>query len=575
MIDGNPILKIKEDGYIQTLDKYGKATVVIEENTSLENQVVMLNIMISQVYSLSIEKPYEALNLPMGSETNLKVTLQEENARSFADKIEGVDLFIENSHPHIVEATLDKYNSTLSLNALGIGEANVRIFTKDNIFDVIRVKVQSSILPPSPVQLHVGGEVHFIFADDENPVSTKWDTKDTNILSVDSIHGTSIGLKEGTANVNIYKNIYSISGASSDSYSSDSSLNTVSLVAKVDVKKVDRIELDQSTVPEFFTNVRSNKYYQDEYRIKLNMFLEDGLTEITPEVVYKGKTLIKQNVKLTCDTEQNQFAVVFISDSHTDSRAKMSYMNWLIIRPRQEDSQVSSIPNTLKVKCIATSNQPSSYKHEEIFEIPFVSYFYINHPSRELNFYQDERFKSVPITSNSNFDVHVEANSDLINYKVDQKYANQNSYELQFSVPAGVKNEFRELKVTVTNPLAEQSETFLLSFYKNPKSHYSHSQVGITSRVDAEPVVDHKPSDDQFSDQAVSIAASFIIILILAIVVLVVIIYFVFCSKPENQVYDLDSSGLDSSSQERLRGFNSRSKKGQPIRSRMRYHYRD
>ena len=221
-LNNSPILRILDGGNVQTLDKYGKATVVIEENQSFDNQIVMLNIMISQIYSISIEKPYTALNLPMGSESNLKITFQEENARSFAEKIEGVDLFIENSHPHIVKASLDYYNSTLNLNALGIGEANIRIFTKDNIFDVIRVKVLSSILPHSPIQLHVGGIVQFVFSDKDATTGAKWRTEDNSILSVDPVYGKTEGIAEGVGKV-IYE-------------------GGVNLVSVVNVKKVDRIK---------------------------------------------------------------------------------------------------------------------------------------------------------------------------------------------------------------------------------------------------------------------------------------------------------------------------------------------
>lgn len=443
--EDNPILKIQNDGYIETLDKYGKATVVIEENQSLENQVVMLNIMISQIYSLSIEKPYTALNLPMGSETNLKITFQEENARSFADKIVGVDLFVENSHPHIVKATLDYYNSTLNLNALGIGEANIKIFTKENIFDVIRVKVLSSVLPYSPVQVHVGGTVQFVFADKETPANAKWTTNNNAILNVDPVYGKAEGRAEGEAQV-IYE-------------------GDVNLVSVVNVKKVSRIELDPKTKPEFFTNAKSNKYYKEEHHLLLNVFLEDGLSEVFPEMIINGKPLIKHNIKITCETKDTNFAIVFSKIINNRYAC--------ILRPLADSAPTGKIPNTIKITASATSHFAVSYRTEETFEIPFVSFFKINYPSKTVNFYADERFKSIDVISNTDFSVDIEGNSDLVNYKI-QERDYENHYEIQFSVPSSVNEEFRDLKVRISNQLAETSETFYLSYYNKVRAAYSH-----------------------------------------------------------------------------------------------------
>jgi hypothetical protein len=485
-LDESPVLKIHDNGYIETLDKYGKATVVIEENQSLENQIVMLNIMISQIYSLSIEKPYTALNLPMGSDTKLKITFQEENARSFADKIIGVDLFIENSHPHIVKATLDyQYNSTLQLNALGIGEANIRVYTKEQIFDVIRVRVLSSVLPYSPVQLHIGGEVQFVFADKESSPNAKWATKDTSIVNVDPIYGKIEGKSEGEAHV-VYE-------------------GNVNLVNIVNVKKVDRIELDPNTKPEFFTNARNNKHYKDEHHLLLNVFLEDGLSEIYPEIVINGKPLIKHNVKITCETEHTSFAVVF---------AKVINNRYAcVLRPVSDSTPTGKIPTTIKIIVRATSEHSVSYKTEETFEIPFVSFFKINYPTKNINFYSDERFKSIDVISNTNFNVNIEGNSDLVNYKIQEKDY-ENHFEVQFSVPSTVNEEFKDLKVRFSNSLTETSETFYLSYYSKPKSSYSHSTA---TRTKDDILVEEKPIPKDGGSQVIQ--AIIIIIIVLGLMI--------------------------------------------------------
>jgi nuclear pore complex protein Nup210 len=546
-LDESPILKIHKDGYVETLDKYGKATVVIEENQSMENQIVMLNIMVTQIYSLSIEKPYTALNLPMGSETNLKITYQEENARSFASEIEGVDLFIQNSHPHIVSATLDAYNSTLNLNALGIGEANIKIYTKDNIFDVIRVKVMSSVLPHSPVQLHVGGTVQFVFAEKESNINAKWSTNDHTILKIDQAYGKAEALREGTAQA-IYE-------------------GNVNLVSLVDVKKVERIELDPHSRPEFFTNARSNKFYKDEHHLLLNVFLEDGLSEILPETLINGKPLIKQNIKITCETPDTSFAVAFSK--------QISNRYACILRPIPDSTPSGKIPNTIRLTVRATSPQSHSYKTEETFEIPFVSFFKISHPSKNINFYADERFKSLEVISNTDFSVDIEGNSDLVNYKIEEKDV-ENHYEIQFSVPSSVSQEFKDLRVKISNALTDSSETYFLSYYKDPRSSYStgsHQTTTTTTTTQREEPVHHPHVEPGEKSQI----AQIIIIFTVICGIVVGLVYYC-CGTSGNSLNYDESSFMSSDSKDKYgfsRSPNKSGRKSQAFRTMYKQHYKN
>lgn len=92
------------DTSIRTLDKYGKVTVLVEENESLGNQLAMLNVVITDIYSIASMSAYEALSLPLGSSIKLPINFQNDNAHLFADRIEGVNLMIELSHPRVVTA---------------------------------------------------------------------------------------------------------------------------------------------------------------------------------------------------------------------------------------------------------------------------------------------------------------------------------------------------------------------------------------------------------------------------------------------------------------------------------------
>ena len=123
----------------------------------------MLNVLITDIYTMATMKAYDALNLPLGSSITLPIHSQNEHALKFADNIEGLELGVLQSHPRVVSVQLDYYNQTVTLESLGTGDCNVVLYSIDrqHIFDVIRVKVSSVVKPQSPVFLHIGGDIDF------------------------------------------------------------------------------------------------------------------------------------------------------------------------------------------------------------------------------------------------------------------------------------------------------------------------------------------------------------------------------------------------------------------------------
>ena len=55
-----------------------------------------------------------------------------------------------------------------------MGEASIKVMFSEDIFDVIKVKVVSSIQPRSPVYVHHGGEVNFMY--DEGTPDSYWES---------------------------------------------------------------------------------------------------------------------------------------------------------------------------------------------------------------------------------------------------------------------------------------------------------------------------------------------------------------------------------------------------------------
>ena len=79
-------------------------TVIIEENQAFSDQVVMLNVLITDIYNLAAKDAYQGLSFPLGSKMSIPLKFQNEHAHSFANNIEGIEVGIELSHPRVVSA---------------------------------------------------------------------------------------------------------------------------------------------------------------------------------------------------------------------------------------------------------------------------------------------------------------------------------------------------------------------------------------------------------------------------------------------------------------------------------------
>mmetsp|Transcript_27408 Transcript_27408/g.20561 ORF Transcript_27408/g.20561 Transcript_27408/m.20561 type:complete len:254 (-) Transcript_27408:492-1253(-) len=68
-----PIVQLVNDEMIRTQDRYGKVTVIVEENQAFSGQLVMLNVLVTDIYNIAVKDSYQALNLPLGSTMQLAV----------------------------------------------------------------------------------------------------------------------------------------------------------------------------------------------------------------------------------------------------------------------------------------------------------------------------------------------------------------------------------------------------------------------------------------------------------------------------------------------------------------------
>ncbi len=175
-----------EDNVVKTADHYGEATIVVEESTVVDPLRSAYYVEVAPIHSLAIEHGTQIIAMPLGADVVLKLVYQDKFGRSFAPGIEGIEASIDVSHPRVLRADLDYYNSTLTVRALELGSSNIHIFLtgKEYVFDLIRVHVTSVIEPVSPVFVHVGGTVQFRTSYNYSGASGQsvWGSEDPNII---------------------------------------------------------------------------------------------------------------------------------------------------------------------------------------------------------------------------------------------------------------------------------------------------------------------------------------------------------------------------------------------------------
>ena len=70
----SPIVKLIDNRGIQTMEKYGKVTVVVEQGgEQFSDQVAMLNVFITDIFSIQVMDAYQVLQMPLGSSVTLPI----------------------------------------------------------------------------------------------------------------------------------------------------------------------------------------------------------------------------------------------------------------------------------------------------------------------------------------------------------------------------------------------------------------------------------------------------------------------------------------------------------------------
>ena len=208
------------------------------------------------------------MNVPIGHSSKISVPIkfQNEHAHLFANKIEGIEVDFQLSHPQVISAELDEFNSTITLRPQSAGECNVKVYLRNDpkVFDIFRVNVATIVQPSAIAHVHIGAQVNFTIEANkfESFDDLIWSSSNSNIFKMDSINGTGVAQAVGTADI-------MLSGK---------------IVSTVQVSKIDSARvLEDSSDLVFNVNERKN-----QLKVKLRLDPYD----IRPIYSIAGKSLI-------------------------------------------------------------------------------------------------------------------------------------------------------------------------------------------------------------------------------------------------------------------------------------------
>jgi hypothetical protein len=162
------IISMTDNGRITSYFRNGLAYISISQLNNKDNIVpVILPIMVSEFYSIFIEKTHTIIDMEVGQEMLLKIIIQHYNGILFAEKFERMPLRAVVSHPNIANVELIDFNSKLKLKAQNIGDTNIILFHPENrkIYDVFKLNVVQQTTLLNKIVISIGGNINFFGKD--------------------------------------------------------------------------------------------------------------------------------------------------------------------------------------------------------------------------------------------------------------------------------------------------------------------------------------------------------------------------------------------------------------------------
>lgn len=439
---GEDFVKVSDNGVVTAGSQKGEASVIIHHNR-VKGDFHPVNIAVTEIESIMIDRSHLARMMALGSELEFKIVYQDLMARSFPDGFEyGIDIGLEVSNSRVVQAVLENRNTTLKIRSQYVGDTLVKVFLNNNplVKDLILVSVSSVMKPVAPVYLNLGGEVQFQTTHSTPAgVSGLWTAENPNIVSVDS-DGNVKSLQEGETFVH-YK---------------EKNMDLKSLVV---VNKIKGIEL-ASGAPSHITNYEKHSSYQDSYRVPLKLYLDIEKTRELLNPRDEDKKLIKQNIHMRCTTPSHADWVIVESEM---DRGIKSDTYACIINPISNPTSVSLAPKEMAIKAIFSAQGKSLYTHETTIYIPFIPKFVIPSSDKQVMISGRTTKHTVLIGGNCQ-SIQVNSDSSLISV---QKSDIGGKCQLEINI-LGADTDMRLKRIEIIDSATGQRDEIFVSYFIDP-----------------------------------------------------------------------------------------------------------
>ena len=451
------IISMTDNGRITSYFRNGLAYISISQLNNKDNNVpVILPILVSEFYSIFIEKTHTIIDMEVGQEMLLKIIIQHYNGVLFAEKFERLPLKAVVSHPNVANVELIDFNSKIKLKAQNIGNSNIILFLPDNrkIYDVFRLNVVQQTTLLNKIVISVGGNINFFGKDltKKNELTKKgeWISDNPKILKIDK-NGYGTAINEGEATV----------------YLKEKNSQKILTSTRVLVRKISKISFDKTKLPKSFSDIKkSGMEYISEYRVPIILYSNDD--EIFTNDANDKLSIINQRIKIKCESDYPNY--VKADEINKDNKYECSF----IIRENKfgENKKREQKPKDIVIQLTVEDYNKNKNIVQE--SIPFSSSFKIKNNIHNINLSFRNRDYTIYVDNLNDLDIKL-SDSHLVKIEKIDKEKNL----IKIKVPYTVDEEFKGVTLYLANVLTGQKEEISIN-YSNSGTSGSSSRNSLS-----------------------------------------------------------------------------------------------
>ena len=436
------IISMTDNGRITSYFRNGLAYISISQLSNKDNNVpVILPILVSEFYSIFIEKTHTIIDMEVGQEILLKIIIQHYNGLLFAEKFERLPLKAVVSHPNVANVELIDFNSKIKLKAQNIGSSNIILFHPDNrkIYDVFKLNVVQQTTLLNKIVISVGGNINFFGKDltKKNELTKKgdWISDNPKILKIDK-NGYGTAINEGDATV----------------YLKEKNSQKILTSTRVLVRKISKIAFDKEKLPKLFTDIKkSGVEYINEYKVPIILYSNDD--EVFTNDANDKLSLINQRIKIKCESDYPNY--VKADEINKDNKYECSF----VIRENKfgENKKREQKPKDIVIQLTVEDYNKNKNIIQE--SIPFSSSFKIKNNIHNINLSFRNREYSIYVDNLNDLDIKL-SNDHLVKIEKIDKEKNM----IKIKVPYSVDEEFKGVILYLANVLTGQKEEININY---------------------------------------------------------------------------------------------------------------